>query len=235
MSIIPISRESIENELAAEDEDLKETKELNIIIEDISDDEEGVETEETPLISKKEKDLFIKPSKNVTKEPKKKRQLSQHQLDNLAAAREKTMIRRKAIKEAKEIELKAKQIKKEQTKEAKLDKRLKDDEMIELKAQMLVEAQQSATWDEERIANLMEKTLDNYISKKKAQRPTPRETIPAPTQPNNPHVPMDPKYYMPNQSASYYNTQPRFNTPPQHSAQTNPSGDAYNTLFGNYH
>ena len=65
---------------------------------------------------------------------------------------------------------------------------MEQDAMIELQAKMKLEAEQNATWSEERLTKLMEKTLDNYIAKKKKEKaPTTRQTI-VPPQPQSTYV-----------------------------------------------
>ena len=237
MSILPVSREAIDEELKLEEQD-------NVTVEvKEKSDSEGAEEEAEEVVEKEEEELFEKPKKKkkalqeaeqplLEKPKKKKRQLSQLQLDNLKKAREKSLARRKELKEAKDIERKAKQIKKEKIKEEKTEKRMKQDEMIALKAQLKLEAEEQATWTEERLQNLINNSIDNYIEKKKKMKPVPRVSIPAPQAPNAiGQQPLHPKYYMPsyNQPQQYV---PQHQHMPAQPAQ--PKDATLAGLFGNY-
>ena len=233
--ILPVKREHIEAELEAENPTpIKEEVE---------------EVEDEPVKEKSEEDYFIKPKKDVVVEldidventkpkpkKKKKRQLSQLQLDNLAKAREKSVAKRKAIKEAKAIERKAVNIKKEKIREEKRAKREQEDEMIELKAQLKLEAETSATWSEERLQKLINSSIDNYIEKKKSMKPVPRVSIPAPSTggyvPNG--TPLHPKYYMPQPNYQQPNYQYLPSAQQQHQQYNNNKDPALKSLFGNY-
>jgi len=86
------------------------------------------------------------------------------------------------------VEAAKKKLEREQKKQAKIDKQMEQDAMIELQAKMKLEAEQNATWSEERLTKLMEKTLDNYIAKKKKEKaPTTRQQI-VPPQPQSTYV-----------------------------------------------
>ena len=91
--------------------------------------------------------------------------------------------------------------------EAKLKKREEQEEIIRLKAKMKSEAEKHATWDEERLSGLMEKTIENFIKKKKAMKPEPKTFIPN----NNlqytnlpPHAQNQPVYYHQPPPQQYY-------------------------------
>lgn len=127
-------------------------------------------------------DMFIRdddvPIKKETQTQKKKRVMSQAQLNNLKKAREASAIRRKALKEAKDIEKAAKRMDLEAKKDAKLEKQMEQQSMIDMKAKLMQNAEKNATWDESRLEKLMEKTLDNYIAKRKKEKaPTTRQPL----------------------------------------------------------
>lgn len=243
MSIMPISRDAIEEELELEKQQIEEAnkpkEQLKVIIEE-KEGEEGVASardaiEERDAVQEAEQPLlFDKGDVPKDKPKKKKRQLSEKQLANLAKAREKSMARRKALKEAKEAEKEAKALKKANDKEEKVKRRMEQDEMLLLKAQMKKDAEKAATWDEDRLSNLIENALDKYIEKKKAAKPVPKVTIPPPVV--NQHVagtpPMHPKYYMPNTN----NYQPAQYQPQhyQQEQQQAPKNSTMSSLFGNY-
>ncbi len=226
-----IKREVVDSELEEENKVEEPTPKMEIVEEE----------EEEPTPKKNEDDLFEKPKKEIAveekKPKKKKRQLSALQLENLKKAREKSVAKRKELKEAKDIEKKARDIKKEQAREERRAKRDKQDEMIELKAQLKLEAEKQATWTEERLQGLINSSIDNYIEKKKSMKPQPREVVPPPVNPNAiGQTPLHPKYYMPNpqhymptqyipqQQHTYGNQQPRSST----------KDPTLSGLFGNY-
>jgi len=199
--------------------------------------------EETKTVEEPVEDIFEKakeevaatqpkPSTPLTKtKEKKKRQLSQLQLDNLAKARAKSIARRKELKESKAIEKAKIKIEKDTVREAKVQKRMEEDSIIQMKAKLLKEAEDkayaNATWDEDKITKLMEKTLDSYMLKKKKEKAQPKAFIPHKNQyPQQAQQQIDPRYYQP---APQQNQQPRYmNNPPQNYS----SNDAVQNLFG---
>ena len=236
--ILPIDRGLLEEE--TEDKPIEETKENDSI--KVVDEEEPEEESKDPP-----KAVFEKP---VVEEPviskrtgKPKRKLTQQQLDNLKKAREKSQARRKELKEAKEIQKEQKKMARELKQEEKLRKKEEQEEIIRLKAKMKTEAERHATWDEERLAGLMEKTIENYIKKKKSMKPEPKTFIPN-TQLQYPNLPPHAQqqtpvnYTMPQQG--YYpqgNPASGFNQSNAVSMRrSNPSrgktSDPLNSLFG---
>ena len=175
--------------------------------------EEEEEEEEAPKPTKRQlfeipEDEQLIPKKETPKQ-KKKRVMSEAQLLNLKKARQASAIKRKELKEVKEMEKATKKIEMDQKKQEKINKKMEAEAMIEMKARMKKEATnealQEATWDEDRISLLMEKTLDNYIAKRKKEKaPTSRQTLVAPqphTQPQQQYQqqPQQPMYYPPQQ------------------------------------
>ena len=179
--ILPINREALEDE--AEQQPKQENKEeLKVICEIESED--SVEEEEAPV------EMFDKPkTKKEIKEPvvveiskktgKPKRKLSEKQLANLAAAREKSHAKRSKLKEAREMEKAADKLKRKDSRQAALAKREEQDDLISYKAQLKMEAEKSAHWDEDRLNGLIERSIDNYLDKKKRAKPIPKVHIPA--------------------------------------------------------
>tara|TARA_R110002012_G_scaffold254929_1_gene434083 strand:+ start:194 stop:904 length:711 start_codon:yes stop_codon:yes gene_type:complete len=235
MSILPISQESIDAELKGMEEEENVTMNINDKEEDLKEEEE--EEEEEELLPKPKKELFEKPKKEPpTGKGRGKRVMTEETLAKLKLAREKSVAKRKEIAEAKALEKQQKLLERRRIKEEKEDKKLEQQDMIELKAHLLNEAQREATWDEDRIAKLMEKTLDNYIDKKTKlkeqetkerakQQPVPRAFVPANEMPQQP---LNPKYYNPTQP-QFYRQQPIHQ--PQPPVDNN---NTYHTLFGNY-
>ena len=229
--ILPIDREKLTEEPKLE---LK-------IIEEVDEDEQSAEEEET---TPSQEELFEKPPKKKPKQifkkveeeevegakpKKKKRVLSEAQLDNLARAREKSMARRKELKEARAMDAALKKDDRMKKKEERIQKKEEGDELILMKARLKQEATAKGVWDEERIEKLMMKTLDTYIDKRKKEKSIPKTTIPAPQA--YPHLtpqqqPINPSYYNTQQQPSYHQ---HSHTQPKPSYKNN---DALTNLFG---
>jgi hypothetical protein len=234
--ILPIDREKLTDHA----EPINKAKELKMIIEEEEEQSEE-EAEETPS----QDELFEKPKKKpqakqkifkkVEEEEveganpkKKKRVLSEAQLEGLARAREKSMARRKELKEARAMDAALKKDERMKQKDDRLRKQEEGDELILMKARLKQEATAKGVWDEERIEKLMMKTLDTYIDKRKKEKSIPKTTIPAPQA--YPHLtpqqqPINSSYYNTQQQPSYHqhkNTQHR----------TQQSNDALSNLFG---
>lgn len=225
MSVLPVSREDIEHELEAIKEEEANVNMKVRTTDTIVEQDEGIDDEETTPLIKKKEELFDIPIDEKPK--KKKRQLSQAQLDNLKKAREKSVAKRKALKEARDLEKQSLILQRRRVREEKDLKKEEQEQMIALKAQLLDDAKREATWDEARLATLMEKTLDNYIEKKRKAKPVPRAVVPPPVQ-TQPAV--QSRYYNPTQPAQSFN-QGRYSAPPQQRMDPN---NAYHQLFGNY-
>jgi len=163
---------SIEDVEAVEppEENLKQTIEVEEEPEEEVEEEEEVEKVSLP----KAKELFEMeedlPPKNETPAKKKKRVMSEKQLANLKKAREASHAKRKLLKEAKDLEKAHKKLAREKKKEEILAKKMEQDAMIEMKAKLTMEAQQNATWDENKLEALMEKTIEKYVAKRKADK-----------------------------------------------------------------
>ncbi len=229
MSILPISQESIDAEMNA----LEKEENVTMDIKEEEGVEEPIEEEEEEEPTPK-KELFEKPKKEApTGKGRGKRLMTEETLAKLKLAREKSVAKRKEIAEAKAIEKQQKLLERRRIKEEKEDKKAEQQDMIELKAHLLNEAQREATWGEERIAKLMEKTLDNYIEKKTklkleqeaAKKPVPRAFVSQQQQ-----TPINPKYYIPQQQ------QPQFYRQEQQQQSQGPidNNNTYHSLFGNY-
>ena len=240
--ILPIDREKLRDETPAM-ETIKES-----IEEDSATDADVSDIEESTPNKFNDDDIFEKPTtrhasklkmKIEDEEPKpkkKKRVMSELQLENLKKAREKSMAKRKDLKEARSMEEALKKDKRTKAREEKIAKREEQDDLILMKARLQKEATEKGHWDEERLTSLMEKTLDSYMNKRKKERSIPKTTIPAPMY--NPSVPahqqqfLDPKYYNPipqqNEQQAYFNHHYSANK----AASQKTSNDQMNNLFG---
>ena len=229
--ILPIDREKLTEEPKLE---LKIIEEVD---EEVSDAEEDTNTPSQEELfekpPKKVKQIFKKAevddTEGVEKPKKKKRVLTEAQLANLSKAREKSMARRKELKEARAMDAALKKDERMKKKEERIQKKEEGDELILMKARLKQEATAKGVWDEERIEKLMMKTLDTYIDKRKKEKSIPKTTIPAPQA--YPHLtpqqqPINPSYYNTQQQPSYHQ---HSHTQPKPSYKNN---DALTNLFG---
>ena len=229
MSILPISQESIDAEMNV----LEKEENVTMDIKEEEGVEEPIEEEEEEEPTPK-KELFEKPKKEVpTGKGRGKRLMTEETLAKLKLAREKSVAKRKEIAEAKAIEKQQKLLERRRIKEEKEDRKAEQEDMIELKAHLLNEAQREATWGEDRIAKLMEKTLDNYIEKKtklKLEQEALKKPVPRAFVSQQQQTPINPKYYIPQQQ------QPQFYRQDQQQQSQGPidTNNTYHSLFGNY-
>lgn len=235
--ILPVNREKLE---PIEEEQSAPAPEPEA---EESDKEEGEKEISDEMVFDKEKKR-LKEKKEIEikveeKPKKKKRVLSEAQKQNLAKAREKSLLRRRELKEAKLIEEEKKKMARELKREEKAKKQEEQQEMIRLKAKLQSEAEKNATWDEARLEGLMERTIENYIKKKKSMKPEPKVHIPHnlahPNLPAHHPVQQDPKYYqpVPQQSNQYFNhhyTQNKLSY--QQQPKKGKNNDPLSSLFG---
>ena len=204
-------------------------------------DGRGVDKEDEELKEEPKAELFDKPKIEppviISKRTgKPKRKMSDKQLANLAKAQEASRKKRGQVKEAREMAKTAKKMEIEKRKQEKIESKLEDDAMVEMRNKIYLEetarAKADATWDEDRLSALMNKTIHNYITEKKAQKPKPKEFIPA-QQVYQQYPPQHPQ----NQYAQpyTYQAQPQPNYAPakpiyQQKPKTN--SDTMSNLFG---
>lgn len=221
-SILPIDVVDVKDVGDVEEPEPEPAVEKEVQPDDI---EEEVVEETTPRIKIKQEEIFVK---ETSEKPKKKRKpMSDAQKEKLAIAREKSLARRRALKEAKDLEKATKRIERKQKIDAQVAKKMEQDSVLEMKARIYKEAQSKATWDEDRLVNLMTKTIDNYIETKKKQKPVARQHIPHPTQ--YPHLPPQ---QQPQQQNYYGQPQQQPQQPPHQQPQQQQGHQAYNSLFG---
>ena len=182
--------------------------------------------------SKSQEQIFEKaePEVEISKKTgKPKRKLNQAQLDGLKKAREKSKLRRQQMKEAKDIEKETKKMAREAKLEEKMQKQEEAEAIVRMKAEMKIQAEKSATWDEEKLSSLMMKTIDTYMEKKKAMKAKPQVSIPNPQ--TMPQKPIDPMFYNAYGQQGQYTTQPQYKPVPR--LRKKPA-TPINTLFGNF-
>lgn len=155
---LDIEEEPAQNELDAIVEE-EEGVELEI--------EEPVEEEIAPAPAPSEEALFELPSE---KPKKKKRQLSEKQLANLAKAREKAAIKRKALAAARKKERALELAEKKAHIKQKRARKIQQQAEIEAHAEDTIMKKEQSMWDEERLVGLMNKTMDTYFEKRKAEK-----------------------------------------------------------------
>ena len=240
MSILPISKQDLDETVAqdkaeAEADNVKIVSEATEAEEPISsEDEEDVEPKELFEKPQKKKAIVVEvePKEELTKTGRKKRKMTEAQLENLKKAREKSRASRLKLKEARDMEQQIKKEERKLKKQAKIDKKEQAEELLSIKAKMQMEANSNATWDEERLSKLMFNTIDTYMTKRKEEKAKPQPRVVIPNQ--NQYSQM-PNHYQPNN----YNVVPQQNYN-QHNQprpqQGNGRSAGYNTtmndLFG---
>ena len=208
---------------------------VTIAIEEIKEEESDLEDEPPAVEIKEKQKIFEVPaSRPINKKTgKPKKQLSDKQMAHLKKAQEASRIKRMATREAKDMEKAQKKMDIQKRKEAKLEKKLENESLIEFRAQIYNEekakAQRDSTWDEDRLQNLMKNTIENYLTEKKKQKPIPKAFIPA--QMNYPQMPASHQtnQQVPQQYQQQY-TQPK--PQPVYRQQQHQNHDAISNLFG---
>jgi hypothetical protein len=186
-----------EPEPPAEQEEENIEAEVEDIAEQTKEEEEELEPAEEPEDTKTPADdLFEMPKK----QRKKRKPLSDAQKDklreSLAKAREKSKLKRAAMKA---LRLKTEAAEKVEAKKhikARKKKKMLQDAHLEVNAEESIIKEEQDMWNEDRITSLMNRTLDTYFTKRKEEKKT-RE--------NFPMGPQGQPYYMPQQPA--YNQQ----------------------------
>ena len=179
--------------------DEEEKQEAQVINEDNSP---PVETQEIELGDVSEamepemtqEEIFEKTEPPEPEPPvkgKKKRQLSQKQLDALARARVKGLEKRRALAAAKKKEAEIKKLEKTKHIRAKKQRQLEQDALIMAHAEEEVEKKEKAAWDEERLVDLMNRTMDTYFEKRKKEKMI-RTTVPPDPATQGYYVPAQP-------------------------------------------
>ncbi len=171
INIIEESEENTESTPETEEVEVIE-KELPPQISDTDDKSEEELFEKK--VEKAQEDIEVETEKINKKTGKKKRKCTPEQLERLAKMRVKAAERRRAIALAKkkgEMEKKAeKKLAIQKRKEKKMER--------EAETELLIEEQtkQNNFWDEEKLMNLMNRTMDNYMERRKQEKMK-RETI----------------------------------------------------------
>lgn len=237
--ILPIDPATIEEEPEAPEPPKVEMK---VIDNDITDDEHDIK-EDHDIKEEKidELEVFEKPEEpkvvisKITGKPKRK--CSEKKLLALKKAQEASRIKRLANKEKRDLEKAKKRADIAERKQKKVEKEISDDVYMDLRAKIYKEekarALKDATWDEDRLTKLMEKTIGNFLDTKKKQKPVPKAHIPHPMtypqMPANHPSNQQQQFVAPQQHNPYIQQQPY---KPVYTQQQQASNDVMTSLFG---
>lgn len=210
----------------------EDEKESGGELSDIEEEEREEDTREPPEEIKKDEVFNVpktQPDPDYDEEPavktkKKRKPLSEETKAklraSLAKAREKSKEKRKAQKE---LRIKKEALAKAERKKhirARKAKKMNEDAELEVEAESFIHKKENEMWNEERITNLMNRTLDTYFTKRQEEK-TKRQSFPAPPQ----------GYYIPSQPAHMQQPQRAIPKPapkPKPKAPSNP----YANLWG---
>tara|TARA_R110002126_G_scaffold23882_7_gene83367 strand:+ start:532 stop:1278 length:747 start_codon:yes stop_codon:yes gene_type:complete len=181
------------SEEVVEEKKVKRVKKKVVVVEqtdsETDDPEQGEvessdEEEDPPPKLKKKKakeELFDKkpPVRISKKTGKPVKELSEKQLENLRTARAKGLEKRQKMAIAKKKEFEVEKLEKTRHIRERKKKVLEQDALIMAHAQDEVEKKEKAGWNEDRMAALMNRTLDTYMEKREKAKQL-RTTIPAP-------------------------------------------------------
>jgi hypothetical protein len=208
---------------------MMDAEEANTINEDNTPPEEPQEIElgddEPEEKAMTQEEIFEKTEPPEPEPPvkgKKKRQLSQKQLDALARARVKGLEKRRALAAAKKKEAEIKKLEKTKHIRAKKQRQLEQDALIMAHAEEEVEKKEKAAWDEERLVDLMNRTMDTYFDKRKKEKMI-RTTVPP--------DPATQGYYVPAQPPPPQRVIPKPQPQPDRTDPTHPDHNPYLKLF----
>jgi len=128
--------------------------------------------EEPEGVKEVEPDIFIKPGKQpkLKKDGTPRKMPTPDQLVRLAEARKKGLEKRLQNKSARSIDKEIKKQEREEKKSSMEDKIHQDEIIAKLVAERTREIQRGSTFDEDRLSALMEKTIENFMVKKKAEK-----------------------------------------------------------------
>ena len=209
----PAAVEQEEENIEAEVEEVEQEEEETAPEADIAEQS----TEPAPA-----DELFEMPKK----QRKKRKPLSEAQKEklreSLAKAREKSKLKRSALKV---LRLKTEAAEKVEAKKhikARKKKKMLQDAHLEVNAEESIIKEEQDMWNEDRITSLMNRTLDTYFTKRKEEKKT-RETFPM--------GPNQQPYYMPSQPA-YHQTQPQRAIPKPVPAAPRKPKNPYFAMFG---
>lgn len=201
----------------------QEEENIEAEVEEVEQEEEETAPEEPAEPAPAPADeLFEMPKK----QRKKRKPLSEAQKEklreSLAKAREKSKLKRSALKV---LRLKTEAAEKVEAKKhikARKKKKMLQDAHLEVNAEESIIKEEQDMWNEDRITSLMNRTLDTYFTKRKEEKKT-RE--------NFPMGPQGQPYYMPQQPAYHQQAPQRAIPKPVPAAPRKPK-NPYFAMFG---
>ena len=225
---LPFTQEQLDAMNDTEPEPPTEQEEENIEaeVEEVKEQEEETAPPAAPSEEVEEPspadELFEMPKK----QRKKRKALSEAQKEklrgSLAKAREKSKLKRAAMKA---LRLKTEAAEKVEAKKhikARKKKKMLQDAHLEVNAEESIIQEEKDMWNEDRITSLMNRTLDTYFTKRKEEK-TKRE--------NFPMGPQGQPYYMPQQPAYHQQAPQRAIPKPVPAAPRKPT-NPYFAMFG---
>tara|TARA_R110002073_G_scaffold117485_1_gene255939 strand:- start:45 stop:743 length:699 start_codon:yes stop_codon:yes gene_type:complete len=198
---------------------------LTPILEDDDEIDKEVKVKKQTIfeVPKEEEPVVIS---KITGKPKRK--CSEKKLLALKKAQQASRLKRAANKEQKDLEKAGQRLELQKRKQEKLDKKLESDTTLELRQQIYLEevarAQKDTVWDTERLTNLMNNTINNYITEKKKQKPVPKAFIPA----QQAYPQYTPQQQPSQPQQTYYQPPPQ----PQYTYKQPSNNNVMNDLFG---
>ncbi len=206
--------EEVQEEPAAVEEPVEDTEGTE------QEDNEGAE-EDDEILELQIKEAPAPPQEELFEIPKpkgkKKRVMSEKQKAALAKAREKSNEKRKAMAIARRKEEALIKAEKKAHLRKRRQKKLEQDALLEDMAETSVMKKEQSMWDEDKLVNLMNRTMDTYFTKRQEEK-TRRQQIP-----------VDPAIY-----ANYQPAQPpqRSIQRPRQPAAPKKLRNPYSQLFG---
>ena len=187
-------------------------------------DDESIQQDE--IFNMDEEIVEAKPDVEISKKTgKPKRKLTEKQLENLANARAKGLIKRRELALVKKKDRELAKLERTKHIRTKRAKQLEEEAQISALAQESVQKTEAAGWNDEKLVSLMNRTMDTYFEKRKAEK-TKREFIPV--------DPATQGYYMPAQppQAQRYVPKPVAQPVILRSDPSHPEYNPYLKLFG---
>ena len=119
-----------------------------------------------------EEDIFVKPTKQpkLKKDGTPRKMPTPEQIAKLAEARQKGLEKRRALKMAKDTDKEIKKQERQEKIQDQEDKLYQDEIVRKLVAEKTRSIQRGSVFDEDRLSALMEKTIENFMVKKKAEK-----------------------------------------------------------------
>ena len=169
----------------------KEEAAGNEVEEEVEEVEQEISIEITDTEKSKSQDEIFEMPEEETPKKKGKRQLSEKQLNALAKAREAGLKKRQAKAAAKKKEQELYKLEKTKHIRARKKKQLDDEALIMAHAETEYEQKEKASWDEDRLVSLMNRTMDTYFDRRKKEK-THRTTVPIDPAQGGYYVPAQP-------------------------------------------